>query len=988
MSTNPTKGKFETGHSTRRNLPQEFQTTDVVTDYFRAELEKGINRFDELVEEAPEEFRMSTAKALLEAEFRFYQKRQWTFDPRSRSDRYPELATFANELIKSSDIETVHAAEGQVPSIALTALTDYEVNGYVWKQGGQGVLHEATDLCLGNRTVIVKFLKDLRQHPQFLKEAHITANLEHPGVVPVYAHGTETVKVQDETGKEVEENNRPFYSMRKVYGDTLDIRIAEFHKKHGEDKQPYANPKFIDLIEALISICNTIEYAHSRGILHCDIKPANIKCGRFNATLVLDWGSAVPFEAEPGSPETDYPKIVVSDTTSCGYTAQYASPEQCKAEDTKLSPEADVFCIGATLFQILTGKPPYDRTRTPDQSCPNPREHHRKIPSKLAAICLRAMSPRVADRYSTVQELGHDLQNWLRDEEVTAAPDTFSEKIFRVLRRHKAISIATALVVAIGSVFAFFGFYQYSTAKHREEYRDSLKKNQDMAYALVEKICKPIARDETGGLLTFKQIAPDLVDLAKSYAEDSQSSSDKRSSSTRAKALRIEAVVNYFKYNDSSEDNQTPDIGLLETALENLEEAKNLNVDFTDDKILYSLFEARVRFKILQEKATGGPELDTLLQQLKTLSDSLPQKLGKDKVPPQDDFRKLLQRAETYHLRGQVFLTLRGLNSSTKDDLVQAEMWFERSVEVRESLNERFEELGLASSENWNEIELYIKRELGRGYGYLGDAQKYLGNVDDAIASYEKSRDFREKVVQIEPSDEYKFQMARGYSNFGNLARDYGDQLLLHADELSLNKSATDRDSPFEVLMIKNYVEKSRVIREELWERTKDGRVREDLSGLYNLTAELYLHAAIDTPDEGQRNEYLQESVRNTKLVLALYPDEDHVALPQDDKNRIATAYMLQVQAKTVAGPSVLEIQIEQIMDRLNGLLNVDQPNSMNFESLLAYCVSLKTADADFTTPENKRLLELLLEKCADDDDKKNDYRVRRTLLLEKRNLQ
>ena len=191
---------------------------------------------------------------------------------------------------------------------------------------------------------------------RFLFEAEITANLEHPGIVPVHGRGTYA-------------DGRPFYAMRLIRGEELATAIRRFH---AADSIDFAGREFRWLLQRFNDVCNTIAYAHSRGILHRDLKPANIMLGPFGETLVMDWGVATPMgQTETGAgvsvgseagrrrPWHQSCSPSVTPTLQAVGTPTYMSPEQAAGDFDELGPASDVYSLGATLYVLLTDQRPF-----------------------------------------------------------------------------------------------------------------------------------------------------------------------------------------------------------------------------------------------------------------------------------------------------------------------------------------------------------------------------------------------------------------------------------------------------------------------------------------------------------------------------------------------------------------------------------------------------------------------------------------------------
>ncbi|MFO0957347.1 MAG: serine/threonine-protein kinase [Isosphaeraceae bacterium] len=339
--------------------------------------------------------------------------------------------------------------------------------------GGLGLVHVAWDEELGREVALKEIREEHASKPRargrFLREAEVNANLEHPGIVPVYGLGTYA-------------DGRPYYAMRLVQGETLQGALDRLKEAASDPAEWLARLR--PLVRSLIAVCDAIEYAHSRNVLHRDLKPANILLGKFGETLIIDWGLAKvrgrPDDADPADPGSlassvaDDPLVLHHSgadplTTVAGETLgspPFMSPEQAEGRHDELTQATDVYSLGATLYAVLTGQPPVrGKSRREIQArvirgdIPPARQVNPAVPRPLEAACRKAMALRPDDRYPSARALADDLERWLDDRPVSVYRDSAATRMLRWARHHKSFVagslglLAAALVgLAIANV--------------------------------------------------------------------------------------------------------------------------------------------------------------------------------------------------------------------------------------------------------------------------------------------------------------------------------------------------------------------------------------------------------------------------------------------------------------------------------------------------------------------------------------------------------
>ena len=312
--------------------------------------------------------------------------------------------------------------------------------------GGLGVVFTAYQEEL-DRTVALKRIRPDRLQSsarrRFLREAALTARLQHPGIVPIYGLG------QDDAG--------PFYTMPFIQGQTLQEAIDRFHGDDSLRGDPGRRSLgFRGLLQQFVAACNTLAYAHDQGVVHRDLKPANIMIGPYGETLVMDWGLAkrlggddAAANAEGNAPSPGPSSERLTATGEILGTPQYMSPEQANGEPA--GTDGDIFCLGLILYAVLTGKTAFEESSFRDAdrlkavreaAIVPPRSWDAKLPRGLEAICLKGLAARPEDRFASARALANDVTRWLGDEPLTAWREPFSHRSRRWARRNRAVVTA------------------------------------------------------------------------------------------------------------------------------------------------------------------------------------------------------------------------------------------------------------------------------------------------------------------------------------------------------------------------------------------------------------------------------------------------------------------------------------------------------------------------------------------------------------------
>ena len=342
-------------------------------------------------------------------------------------------------------------------------------------KGGLGKVSVALDTEL-NREVALKeirsrYVDNQNSKTRFNIEALITGSLEHPGVVPVYGYGNN-------------QDGSPWFAMRFIKGDTFRSAITEWHDSFNSvNESSESRLAFRSLLARFIDACHAIAYANNRGVLHRDIKPSNIMLGKYGETLVVDWGLAKKIDrTNPADPVTAQEASIIIDSKDTASTMDgstlgtpaFMSPEQAAGRLDSMGPASDVFSLGATLYYIVAGRLAFDGSTAMElvdnaRLCnfQPPIEHKPGLAKPLNAICCRAMAAKPADRYESAMDLAADIESWLADEPVLAYEESFVERAFRWLRRHKMLAVSTGVLALAVASFSLIGMMLVNAEKNR-----------------------------------------------------------------------------------------------------------------------------------------------------------------------------------------------------------------------------------------------------------------------------------------------------------------------------------------------------------------------------------------------------------------------------------------------------------------------------------------------------------------------------------------
>lgn len=372
--------------------------------------------------------------------------------------KYDEIKPDVLADLYDADEESLSAAEREQLTPILNSLKDFGERYEIPEQIGKGAEKEifrVYDRRLGRRVALAYPVKcgSNEDQEQFLREARLTANLAHPNILPIHNMG-------------INPEGKPFFTMELLPGDSLKD-IVNGLKKRGPD---YVAKYPLDvLLNIYLKICDAMAYAHSRGVLHLDLKPSNIRVGPFGDVFVCDWGlarivySEDSGELEPGELDGDELNDFTLSGTLKG-TPGFMAPEQADGSSSK-TVQTDVYALGAILYMLLVYEIPVpgesaheviEQTLHGGVIPPRRRTGHTGCSVSLEAVAMRALSLKPAERYKTVKELQVDISYYMSGFPTQAEQAGMMRRIVLLTQRHVLLALLSvlSLIILVGMAAA------------------------------------------------------------------------------------------------------------------------------------------------------------------------------------------------------------------------------------------------------------------------------------------------------------------------------------------------------------------------------------------------------------------------------------------------------------------------------------------------------------------------------------------------------
>ena len=356
-----------------------------------------------------------------------------------------ELRNFCGKIVEDIE-EEIDAQEREVQFLfdELSPEVFKYSNKEFLAEGGMKIISRVKDSA-SLRSVAMAELKKKDMNPEkilnFYNEARVTALLEHPNIVPVYEIG--------------HKDDVPYFIMKEIQGETLGFILKRI--KEG-DEQYLERYSLSTLLNIFLKVCDAISYAHSRRIVHLDLKPDNIHVGSFGEVLVIDWGLAKNLDSDPLK---KHRQVVTSEidieNTLDGFvkgTIGYMAPEQARGENSSKDERTDIYSLGAILYSILTQRSPYSSKDIKKALALISAGEYKpldenKHPAALCAVIKKAMAHDKKNRYQTVAALSHEIQLYSMGFATKAQEANTADQFKLFLKRHSLTMMMLASFLMI-----------------------------------------------------------------------------------------------------------------------------------------------------------------------------------------------------------------------------------------------------------------------------------------------------------------------------------------------------------------------------------------------------------------------------------------------------------------------------------------------------------------------------------------------------------
>jgi serine/threonine-protein kinase len=652
---------------------------------------------------------------------------------------------------------------------------DYELLEEI-ARGGMGIVFKARQIRL-NRIVALKMIRNgqlayAEEIQRFKLEAEAAANLDHPNIVPIYEIG--------------DIGGQHFFSMKLIEGGNLTQRLAAYRLPDGPRSRSTAgvDAKQRQAARLIATVAHAIAYAHERGLLHRDLKPANILVDAQGQPHITDFGLVKRVGHPPPNPESTIEPATgaarADSLTQSGIavgTPNYMAPEQAAGPKNALTTAADVYSLGAILYEMLTGRPPF-RADTPLETLLLVLEHEPERPRilcptmdrDLETICLKCLDKNPHKRYAGAEALAEDLERYLVGEPILARPAGPAEWLWRWCRRNRSLAAGVGLAAASLLTVAIVSFLFFlREASHAKRLR---QEKAETAMAL------DLARRKEAETATALELARRKEIEAEQHAQEEE----KQRRKAEANALEVDKQRRRAEANAQEEKKQR------QLADESFRQAHRAVGEFC-----IQLGEIR-----LAQYAGLQPVRKAFLEASLKYYDGFIRQRGKDPT----------LRAELADTKFRVAFITNVIGSQTEalaryqearaiyEELVAADP---KSAALRAGLGRTCINMGLLldalgkpresleaqekARDLFDRLSRQVKKpaayrsSLAATYTNLGTLYRTIGRLPDSVDAFRKALAIHEELVRNHPGvSKYKGQLAVGHVNMGVMYGVLGDE--------------------------------------------------------------------------------------------------------------------------------------------------------------------------------------------------------------------
>ena len=692
----------------------------------------------------------------------------------------PDLpATFTGEGDDEDDLSTFGAEYGnpfedleELPRNAPTEIAGFAIKGLI-AQGGMGAVYLAMQRR-PRRPVAIKVIKAGVASPMALKrfefEAQMLARLTHPGIAQIYEAGT----------FDQGDGAAPFFAMEYVPNARLIDEYCEEHSLNTSAK-----------VELIAQVCEAVGSGHAKGIIHRDLKPGNILVSSAGHPKIIDFGVA-------RSTDSDQRVTMQTDVHAIVGTLQYMAPEQCAGDVLDLDTSADVYALGVALYELLTGKLPYEVSggiataiKTVTEARPDPISAvDKSLKGDLEVIVSKAMAKDRTDRYRTASELGDDLCRWLKDEPIMAQSPTMVTSLKRLVRRNKGLAVgvmAMAVVLALAITGGVLALVNRNLAL---ETQNELLEEQSEKRAMVGDLIAFFMRDsfDAIAMLSNSQEAREsLVNVSLEYLQQlrEQAGNDPTLRRMLAEGLQ-QAGINQWSLRSGNRGDVDDATLKWEESILIADELRA--ADAEDIKSLMLSIRGRSLLFDAYRRSGLNDDMERVMEEAESLSDELPEatenidqgrlamgvlldrsRLVPDGTDPEQDpaFKRMLATVNQLQdaFEGDLQIQRDGTLAwnrlahawSSRGNHEKALEWYQKSLLRREEM--------LSGRESTNTF----RRDINTSRRGVADQLLTLGRHDEAIAIYHRDIiPLQRELVADSPTDiRARDDLAKGLMEYG-----------------------------------------------------------------------------------------------------------------------------------------------------------------------------------------------------------------------------